>query len=175
MKATEIIDVARMLQRDATGPVRRNGDVPVFVARRRRMRDEIAAHPFDRVADMGRDLRWREFELVDHHADCVGRKRGRGARHRAQDGQCEESRTHRLFLFQRLSDMFGVLLVTLEYLETGGQEVLQLGIAGVGDQDGFERGVDRLVVGDLIVGVGLVEGCAAQLLQLGFLGVRLFG
>jgi hypothetical protein len=50
MKATEIIYVAHMLQRDATGPVRRYSDVPVFVARRRRMRDEVNAHPFDRVA-----------------------------------------------------------------------------------------------------------------------------
>ena len=47
------------------------------------------------------------------------------------------SRTHRLFLVQRLGDMLGVLLMTLEYLETGGQKVLQLRITGVGDQDGL--------------------------------------
>jgi len=67
--------------------------------------------------------------------------------------------------------MLGMLLVTLD-LETGSQKVLQLGIAGVGDQDGLERAIDRLVVGNLVVGVGLVERCAAQLLQLGFLGDR---
>ena len=40
--------------------------------------------------------------------------------------------------------MLGVLLMTLEYLETGGQKVLQLGIAGVGDQDGLERALTVL-------------------------------
>jgi hypothetical protein len=137
MIATEITDVARMLQHDATGPLRRNGDVPVFVARRRRMRDEVTTHPFDRVADMGRDLRWRKVELVNGDADRLRRKGGRGGGHQGQHRQRKESRTHRLFLVQRLGDMLGVLLMTLEYLETGGQKVLQLRITGVGDQDGL--------------------------------------
>ena len=76
--------------------------------------------------------------------------------------------TGRLLLFQRLGDMLGVLLMTLEYLETGGQKVLQLGIAGVGDQDSLKRVVDCLVIGDLVVGVSLVEDCAAELLQLDY-------
>ena len=54
--------------------------------------------------------------------------------------------------------MLGVLFMTLEYLETGGQKIFQLWIAGVGDQDSLEGVVDCLVVSDLIVGVGLVEG-----------------
>jgi hypothetical protein len=57
----------------------------------------------------------------------------------------------RHFLFQRLSDMLGMLLVALKYLESGGQKVLQLGVAGVGNQDGFERAIDRLVVCNLLL------------------------
>jgi hypothetical protein len=78
MKAEEIIDFAGVVQRDATGPLRGDGDVPVFVVRCRGMRDEIAAHPFNRIADMGRDLRRRELELVNGDSDCVGRQGGRG-------------------------------------------------------------------------------------------------
>ena len=129
MKATEIIDVARTLQRDATGPLRGYGDIPVFVARCRGMRDEIVAHPLNGIANTGRDLRRRKRELVNGDADCLRPTGERGLRHRADDAQHEESRTHRYFLFQRLSNMLGVLLMTLEDLETGGQKVLQLGIA----------------------------------------------
>ena len=63
MKATEIIDVARTLQRDATGPLRGYGDIPVFVARCRGMRDEIVAHPLNGIANTGRDLRRRKVSL----------------------------------------------------------------------------------------------------------------
>ena len=58
--------------------------------------------------------------------------------------------------------MLGVHLVALENFQAGGQQVFQFGIAGVRNQRRLERGVDRLVIGDLVVGVGLVERRAAQ-------------
>ena len=42
--------------------------------------------------------------------------------------------------------MLGMLLVTLEYLEAGGQKILQFGIAGVGDQDGLDALLSALNV-----------------------------
>ena len=98
--------------------------------------------------------------------------RGRGTRHHARHAIAEVSGPSAL-LFQRLGDMLGVLLMTLEYLETGGQKVLQLAIAGVGDQDGFERRVS-VCGSDLVVGISLVEGCAAELFNSAS-GTRLFG
>jgi hypothetical protein len=64
-----------------------------------------------------------------------------------------------------LGDLLGVLLVALEYLETRGQKVLQLGIAGLGDRNGLERVVDYLMVAGLVVGVRFLEGRAAELAE----------
>ena len=63
MKTTEIIDFANMLQCDATDPLRGDGDIPVLVARCRCMRNEIVAHPLNRIANTGRDLRRRKLQL----------------------------------------------------------------------------------------------------------------
>jgi hypothetical protein len=53
--------------------------------------------------------------------------------------------------------MLRMLLVTLKYLEARAEEILQLRIARVRDEDRFEGIVDHLVIGDLIVGICLVE------------------
>src|SRR5438045_2778644 len=66
-------------------------------------------------------------------------------------------------LLQFGDEMAGVLLVLLEELQAGLQQRLQFGILGVGDQRRFQCAVDRLVVGDLVLGVGDVVGVAAQL------------
>src|SRR5262249_375788 len=70
--------------------------------------------------------------------------------------------------------VLGVLPVALEDLQPGRQQVLELGIAGRRDERALERAVHRLVVGDLVLDVGLVEGGAAELLQLGLLVLRRF-
>jgi hypothetical protein len=63
--------------------------------------------------------------------------------------------------------MLGVLLMALEDLQACLQQALQLGIAGRGDQLRFQHAVDRLVVGNLVGDIGLVEGCAGELAELG--------
>ena len=69
--------------------------------------------------------------------------------------------------------MLGVLLVTLKDLETGREEILQFRVGSVGNKDRLQRVVDRLVIGDFVVGVSLVKRCATQFLEFGALGVRL--
>ena len=46
--------------------------------------------------------------------------------------------------------MLGVLLVALEDLQPGLQQALQLGVVGGRNQQGFQRTIDRLVIGDLV-------------------------
>src|SRR5476649_2216756 len=73
-------------------------------------------------------------------------------------------------LFQAGGDMFGVLLVALENLQAGLQQALQLRVAGIGDQRGLQRAIDRLVIGDFVGDIGLVELGALQLAEFGELG-----
>ena len=73
------------------------------------------------------------------------------------------ARLHGRSLLQFGRDVFGMLLVALENLQPRLQQALQLGIAGRRNEQGFERAVDRLVIGDLVVDVGLVERGALQL------------
>src|SRR5262249_49498826 len=61
-------------------------------------------------------------------------------------------------LLQIGEHVLGVLLVALEDLQSGRQQVLELGIAGRRDERALERAVHGLVVGDLVLDVGLVEG-----------------
>src|SRR3954452_15344633 len=70
-------------------------------------------------------------------------------------------------LFQLGGDVLGVLLMTLEDLQAGLQQALELGIAGGRNELSFQRAVDRLVIGDLVGDIGLVEGRAAQLVEFG--------
>ena len=46
MKATEVVDVADMLQGDTTRSLRRDRDIPVLAAGGGGMRDEVAVDPF---------------------------------------------------------------------------------------------------------------------------------
>src|SRR5450759_998262 len=73
-------------------------------------------------------------------------------------------------LFQRRGDVFGVLFVALENLQAGLQQALQLRVVRVGNKRGLERAVDRLVIGDLVGDIGLVDFRALQLTQFGELG-----
>src|ERR1700742_9991 len=63
---------------------------------------------------------------------------------------------------QFTGDVFGVLLMALKNLQAGLQQALQLGVAGRRDQRGLQRAVDRLVIGDLVGDIGLVEVGALQ-------------
>src|SRR3979490_1936512 len=63
--------------------------------------------------------------------------------------------------------------MSLEDLETGLQQTLELEVAGGRDQRGLERAVHGLVVGGLVGGISLVEFRAIELRQLGLLGRRL--
>ena len=63
--------------------------------------------------------------------------------------------------------MFGVLLVALKDLQAGLQQALQFRVAGVGNKRRLQRAVDRLVIGDFVGDVGLVEFDALQFGQFG--------
>jgi hypothetical protein len=51
-------------------------------------------------------------------------------------------------LLQGGGDVFGMLLMALKDLQAGLQQTFQLGILGRRDQLGFQRRIDRLVIGD---------------------------
>ena len=63
MKAAEIVHVARMFQHNVAYSLCWNRDIPILVSSGRGVRDEIAARPFDRVANVSRDLRGSNFSL----------------------------------------------------------------------------------------------------------------
>src|SRR5438270_1814980 len=75
----------------------------------------------------------------------------------------------RCSLLQAGGDMLGMLLVALKDLQAGLQQAFQFGVIRVRNKGGLERAVDRLVIGDLVVGIRLVEGGAVQLGQFGAL------
>src|SRR6185503_11797090 len=74
-------------------------------------------------------------------------------------------------LLQPSGQVLGVHLVLLEQLQSSLQQALQLGVLGVRDEGVLQGAVDGLVVGDLVLGIGLVEGPARQAVQLHALGV----
>src|ERR1035437_8304357 len=80
---------------------------------------------------------------------------------------------HLLFEFRR--DVFGVLLMALEYLQAGFQQALQLGIVRRRNQRALERAVHGLMVGDLVVDIRLVERRAVELSEFFALGGALLG
>jgi hypothetical protein len=53
--------------------------------------------------------------------------------------------------------MFGVLLVALEDLQAGRQQVLELAVASGWDKRGLESLVHLPVESDLVLGIGLIE------------------
>src|SRR5437764_10606027 len=65
--------------------------------------------------------------------------------------------------------LLGMLLVTLKDLQASLQQVLQFGVVRVGDKRRLQRAVDVLVIGNLVFGVGFVEGRAIQFGELGAL------
>src|SRR5262249_23095006 len=72
-------------------------------------------------------------------------------------------------LLQVRRHVLGVLLVALEEFQAGAQQIPEFGVAGGWNERALERAVDRLVIGDLVRRIGLVERRAAELLQLGLL------
>src|SRR6478672_3701824 len=69
-------------------------------------------------------------------------------------------------LFQRGGDMLGMLLMPLEDLKPGLQQALELSVARRRDQQGFQRAVDGLVVGDFVGDIGPVERRAGKFRKL---------
>lgn len=53
--------------------------------------------------------------------------------------------------------LLGVLLVTLENLEAGLEETLELGVVRRGDKGALQRIIDGLMVRDLVVDIRLVK------------------
>ena len=157
MKTTKIVHVARMFQHNVAYSLCWNRNIPILVSRGRGVRDKVAAHPFDRVADIGRDLSGLELQLVDRNADRFARHGGSDQPHYGQNGQPVHSKNHRPFLFQRLGDLLRVLFVTLKNLQTRLEKVLQFCIAGIGNEHGLKRIVDCLVIGDFVVGISVVK------------------
>src|ERR1700682_3182865 len=76
----------------------------------------------------------------------------------------------RVSLLQRRGDVLGVLLVALKNLQAGLQQALQFRVAGGGNEQRFQRAIDRLVIGDFVGGIGLVELGAFQSVEFGELG-----
>src|SRR5262245_11501864 len=68
-----------------------------------------------------------------------------------------------------------MLLVALEEFQAGLQQAFELGIVRRGDKRAFERTVDGLMVGNLVVDICLVECRAFELRELGALGCSLLG
>jgi hypothetical protein len=81
--------------------------------------------------------------------------------HSGQKNKSAYPEMHCPLLFQGLGDVFRVLFVTLKYLQTGREKVLQSCIARIGNEHRLERIVDGLVIGDFIISVGFVKRRAA--------------
>ena len=75
VKLAVIVDRSVGFQSNALGGIGRDHDIPGAIARRRRMRNEVGVHPFDRVADMGSDLRRCEGEVFDSNLKGLGARR----------------------------------------------------------------------------------------------------
>src|SRR3979411_6157 len=70
-------------------------------------------------------------------------------------------------LLQASGDMFGMLLMALENLQASLQQALQFRIVRGRNKLGLERAIDRLVIGDFVGDIGLVEFRALQLAEFG--------
>ena len=81
--------------------------------------------------------------------------------------------SQRAALFEFRCDVFGVLFVALKDLQAGREQVFEFCVAGVGNKRALQGGIDRLVIGHLVVDVGLVECFAAELGEFGPLICRL--
>src|SRR6476660_4184204 len=72
-------------------------------------------------------------------------------------------------LLQFGGDLFGVLLVALENLQAGLQQALQFRVVRGRNKLCLKRAIDRLVIGDFVIDIGLVELRALQLAKFGAL------
>src|SRR5258705_10367857 len=70
-------------------------------------------------------------------------------------------------LLQAGGDVFGMLLVALENLETSLQQALQLRVVRVGNKRYLQRAIDCLVIGDFVGDIGLVELRVLELAEFG--------
>ena len=135
---------------------RLNHHVPFAVLRRGRMVDKVAVDPSNGVAHLGRDLDRREGEIAD--LDLHGLPAS------AETALATVMPTERraiasgLLLFETGCDLLGVLLVALENLEAGLQQALQFGVFGRRDQRLLKSADHRLVEGDFVIDIRLVEG-----------------
>src|SRR5215831_18567000 len=84
------------------------------------------------------------------------------------------NRPIRLPLFELCGNLFGMLLVTLEDFQAGGEQVFEFRIAGRRNQRVLQSAVDGLMVGHLVADIGLVEGSAVKLRQFAALVGSLF-
>ena len=66
-----------------------------------------------------------------------------------------------------------MLKMRLEQGQAALQQALQLGVLSIGNKRVLQRGIDCLVIGDLVVDIGLVEGGAARAGELRALGLGL--
>src|SRR6266404_2317336 len=88
-------------------------------------------------------------------------------------------------LLQAGGDVFGMLLVALENLETSLQQALQLRLVRGWNKRCLQRAIDCLVIGDFVGDIGLVEFRALEpaelsefvsaILRQGLAGVVVFG
>jgi len=70
-------------------------------------------------------------------------------------------------LLQRLGDLLRMHFVSLKYLQTRLEKVLQFCVASIGNEHRLKRIVDCLVIGNFVVCIGLVERRALQFLEFG--------
>lgn len=77
MKPAVILNGAGQFQHDTVLAIRSDHDVPAVVPRCRGVRDDILVVPFDRVADISRDLRRHIGNLVHRDVDDFGAHRPR--------------------------------------------------------------------------------------------------
>src|ERR1700680_4563733 len=64
-------------------------------------------------------------------------------------------------------DVFGMLFVALENLQAGLQQALQFRVVRAGNKRRLKRAIDRLVIGNFVGDIGLVEFGALQLAEFG--------
>ena len=65
MKFAIIIDRSHGFQNNASGRIRRQHNIPGAITRSRGVCNKIRVHPFDRISDMRRRLRWRKGEILN--------------------------------------------------------------------------------------------------------------
>jgi len=176
VKPAIIIHSAAGLKHNARGCRWCNHDVPSAVACRRCVRNKVGIDPFDRVADVSTDLRRHESQLFDLDLNGFGARRlcHEDKKERA-DCSAGDWTTHLVALLEFRRNMLGMLLMPLEDFQACGEEVLELRIARRGNERVLQRAVDRLVVGDLVVDVRLIEGRTAELGKFVALCGRLLG